>query len=97
MNNIIRKPIITEKATAGNETGRFTFEVERKANKLEIKNAIEKMYGVKITEVRTQIYGGGKSSVKYTNKGVVEAPSRVWKKAIVTVATGETIDLFNNF
>jgi large subunit ribosomal protein L23 len=42
-------------------------------------------------------YGGGKSSVKFTNKGIVEQPNRIWKKAIVTVAEGETIDLFNNF
>ena len=55
------------------------------------------MYGVQVTEVRTMNYGGGKSSVKYTNKGIVEQPSRVWKKAVVTVPEGETIDLFNNF
>jgi large subunit ribosomal protein L23 len=55
------------------------------------------MYGVSITDVRTMNYGGGKSSVKYTNKGIVEQPSKQWKKAVVTVAVGETIDLFNNF
>jgi large subunit ribosomal protein L23 len=55
------------------------------------------MYGVSITEVRTMNYGGGKSSTKYTNRGIVEQPSKKWKKAIVTVADGETIDLFNNF
>ena len=43
------------------------------------------------------IYGGGKSSVKYTNKGIVEQSNNPWKKAIVTVADGETIDLFTNF
>lgn len=98
MKAIIKKPIITEKATLASETrNRFTFEVARKANKLEIKEAVEKMYGVKVTEVRTQIYGGGKSSVKYTNRGIVEQPSNPVKRAIVTVAEGETIDLFNNF
>ncbi len=98
MNNIIKKPIITEKATAAAE-GRnsFTFEVERKANKLEIKKAVEKMFNVHVVNVRTLTYGGGKSSVKYTNRGIVEQPSKVWKKAIVTVAEGETIELFNNF
>jgi large subunit ribosomal protein L23 len=55
------------------------------------------MYGVTITDVRTMNYGGGKSSTKYTNRGIVEQPSKKWKKAIVTVADGETIDLFNNF
>jgi large subunit ribosomal protein L23 len=55
------------------------------------------LYGVSITEVRTMNYGGGKSSVKFTNKGIVEQPSKQWKKAVVTVADGETIDLFTNF
>lgn len=95
---IIKKPIITEKATGASEKfNRFTFAVDKKANKIEIKNAVENMYGVSITEVRTMNYGGGKSSVKYTNKGIVEQSSKQWKKAIVTVADGETIDLFNNF
>jgi len=54
------------------------------------------MFGVNVKSVKTLTYGGGKSSVKFTNKGVVEQPSKVWKKAVVTVAEGETIDLFNN-
>ena len=95
---IIKKPIISEKATMqSEEMNRFTFAVDTKANKIEIKNAVEKMYGVQITEVRTMNYGGGKSSTKYTNRGIVEQSSKKWKKAIVTVADGETIDLFNNF
>jgi len=98
MKTIIKKPIITEKATELSETfNRFSFIVDPKANKIEIKNAVEKMYGVQITEVRTMNYGGGKSSTKYTNRGIVEQKSKKWKKAIVTVADGETIDLFNNF
>lgn len=98
MSTIIKKPIITEKATEASEkTNSFTFEVARTANKLQIKGAVEKMYNVKVTDVRTITYGGGKSSVKYTNKGIVEQPSKVSKRAIVTVAAGETIDLFNNF
>ena len=98
MKAIIKKPIITEKATGESEKfNRFSFVVDRTANKIEIKNAVEKMYGVSITDVRTMNYGGGKSSVKYTNKGIVEQPSKQWKKAVVTVAVGETIDLFNNF
>ncbi len=98
MSTIIKKPIITEKATAASEkSNSYSFEVVRTANKLQIKDAIEKMYNVKVTDVRTLTYGGGKSSVKYTNKGIVEQRSKVWKKAVVTVAAGETIDLFNNF
>jgi len=97
MSNIIKKPLITEKATQDSElNNRFAFVVDRKANKIEIKKAIEKMYGVSIESVRTLTYGGGKPSVKYTNKGVVEQRNGVWKKAIVTVAEGETIDLYSN-
>lgn len=98
MKAIIKKPIITEKATELSENfNRFSFVVDKKANKIEIKNAVENMYGVSITEVRTMNYGGGKSSVKYTNRGIVEQRNKQWKKAVVTVADGETIDLFNNF
>lgn len=98
MKNIIKKPIISEKATDLSENfNRFTFAVDRTANKIEIKNAVEKLYGVQVTEVRTMNYGGGKSSTKYTNRGIVEQPSKKWKKAVVTVAEGEAIDLFNNF
>lgn len=98
MKAIIKKPIITEKATSASENlNRFTFAVDVKANKIEIKEAVENMYGVTITEVRTMNYGGGKSSTKYTNRGIVEQRNKRWKKAVVTVAEGETIDLFNNF
>ena len=98
MQTIIKKPVITEKATKLSElSNRFTFEVDRKSNKIEIKNAIEKMYGVHVTDVHTLNYGGGVSSVKYTNKGIVEQKSKQWKKAVVTIADGETIDLFKNY
>ncbi len=97
MNTIIKKPLITEKATLDSElNNRFTFIVDHRANKLEIKNAVENMYGVTVDSVRTMNYGGGKPSVKYTNRGIVEQRSERLKKAIVTVAEGETIDLFNN-
>lgn len=98
MKTIIKKPVITEKATKQSEkSNRFSFVVDRTANKLEIKEAVEKLYGVQVTEVRTMNYGGGKSSVKYTNKGIVEQKSKQLKKAVVTVVDGETIDLFSNF
>ena len=97
MNTIIKKPVITEKATADSEdNNRFTFIVDRRANKIEIKKAVENMYDVTIDSIRTMNYGGGKPSVKYTNKGIVEQRSKRYKKAIVTVADGETIDLFTN-
>lgn len=97
MNTIIKKPLITEKATNDSENNnRFTFLVDVRANKLQIKNAVENMYNVTVDAVRTMNYGGGKPSVKYTNRGIVEQRSNRFKKAIVTVADGETIDLFTN-
>lgn len=97
MNTIIKKPLITEKATNDSETNnRFTFVVDRRANKIEIRKAVENMYGVTVDTVRTMNYGGGKPSVKYTNRGIVEQRSKRYKKAVVTVAEGETIDLFTN-
>jgi large subunit ribosomal protein L23 len=98
MKTIIRKSIITEKATSLTEKrNSYTFEVEFKSNKLEIKGAIEKLYNVRVTGVRTMNYGGGVSSVKFTNKGIVEQKSKQWKKAVVTVADGQFIELFNNY
>ena len=82
LQGIIKKPIITEKATMISETmNRFTFEVIQTANKIEIKNAVEKMYGVQVTKVRTANFGGGKASMKYTNKGIVRETARKWKKS----------------
>ena len=98
MKVLIKKAIITEKATSLSEhQNSYTFEVALSANKLEIKNTIEKMYDVEITSVRTLNYGGGKSSMKYTNKGIVQQKSKKWKKAIVTVADGQMIDLYSNY
>lgn len=97
MNNIIIKPVITEKASFDSEeNGKFTFIVDKRANKLQIKNAIEELYGVSLDKVRTMNYGGGKAKTKFTNKGVVEARVHAYKKAIVTVSEGETIDLYSN-
>ncbi len=97
MNAIIIKPLLTEKSTFDSEmNNRFTFIVDHRANKIQIKKAVENMYNVSIDSVRTMNYGGGKPSVKYTNKGIVEQRSKRFKKAVVTVADGETIDLFTN-
>lgn len=97
MSNIIIKPILTEKATNDSELkNRFAFVVARSANKIEIKNAIEKMYNVHVSGIRTMNYGGGKPKKKYTSKGVSEQANPVWKKAVVSVVEGETIDLYDN-
>ena len=97
MNMIIKKPILTEKATADSElNNRFSFVVDRRANKIEIKAAIEKLYGVSVEKVRTMTYGGGKANRKFTARGVAEQTNSIWKKAVVTVSEGETIDLYEN-
>jgi large subunit ribosomal protein L23 len=95
--NIIKKPILTEKATADSENkNRFAFVVDREANKLEIKAAIEKLYGVNVTSVKTMTYGGGKGKRKFTSRGIADQSNPIWKKAVVSVAEGETIDLYEN-
>ena len=97
MNNMIKKPILTEKATYDSEmNNRYAFVVDRKANKLEIKDAVERLYGKTVVKVRTMNYGGGKARTKHTARGIAVQTVSVWKKAIVTIAEGETIDLYEN-
>ena len=97
MNSMIKKPLLTEKATLDSElNNRYSFVVDKRANKLEIKGAIEKLYGVTVENVRTMRYGGGKPKRKYTSRGIAEQTSPIWKKAIVTVAEGEEINLYEN-
>jgi len=97
MSNIIKKPILTEKATSDSENkNRFAFVVDHGANKIEIKEAIERLYGVNVIGVRTMTYGGGKPKRKFTSRGIAEQTNPIWKKAIVSVAEGETIDLYEN-
>lgn len=93
---ILIRPVITEKATADSEDkNRFAFVVDKKANKIEIKNAIEEVYGVNIESVRTMLMPG-KKKTRHTKNGVVSGSSGMYKKAIVHVRSGETIDLYSN-
>ncbi|MEC7814046.1 MAG: 50S ribosomal protein L23 [Bacteroidota bacterium] len=97
MNDIILKPILTEKmADLGERLNRYAFEVNSKSNKIEIKNAIENAYGVNVKAVNTMKQGGGKRKMKYTNKGVSFQRNKLIKKAIVTLEDGDTIDLYEN-
>ena len=97
MNDIILKPILTEKmADLGERLNRYAFEVNSKSNKIEIKNAIENAYGVNVIAVNTMKQGGGKRKMKYTNKGVSFQRTKLIKKAIVTLEEGDTIDLYEN-
>lgn len=93
---ILVKPIITEKQTAQSEKfGRYAFIVNTKANKLEIKAAIEKMYNVKVDSVNTQQYVG-KVKTRNTTRGLAIGRVNRSKKAIVTLKQGEVIDFYAN-
>ena len=92
---ILKKPLITEKASALSEkAGKYTFMVNKKANKLEIKKAVEKMYGVNVEEVNTLIIAS-KPKSRNTKTRVGSGRKGSYKKAIVKVAAGETIDFYN--
>lgn len=93
---ILIRPIITEKATADSEDkNRFAFEVAVDANKVDIRKAVEEIYGVNVEKVRTSVMPG-KSKMRYTQKGVVRGSTGKYKKAVVEVQSGETIDLYSN-
>ena len=94
--NIIIKPIVTEKMTAqGEEFNRYGFVVEKSANKLEIKTAVEELYDVKVSEVNTMRYAG-KRKQRHTKSGVSIGKTSSYKKAVVTLAEGEVIDFYSN-
>ncbi len=93
---ILLKPIVTEKMTAlGEKLNRYGFIVDKRANKLQIKKTIEDMYGVKVEAVNTMRYGG-KSKSRYTRSGIQQGRTASYKKAVVTLADGETIDFYSN-
>jgi len=94
--SILIKPIITEKATNDSElNNRYTFVVDKRANKLEIKDAVEAAYGVTISSVKTLNYPI-KRNTKYTKNGLVTGIKSAYKKAVVQLAEGESIDFYNN-
>ena len=94
--SILIKPIITEKATLDTELRNcFTFLVNTKANKVEIKKAIETTYGVSVNKVRT-INVRPDRKTKYTKSGIQQGKTNATKKAIVQLVDGETIDLYDN-
>ena len=93
---ILVKPLLTEKSDLLSENlNQFTFIVNRKANKLEIKSAIEKMYGVNVASVNTLVQAGKKKS-RNTKSGLVRGSSSTYKKAIITLSDGENIDFFGD-
>lgn len=94
--SIIIKPVISEKMTAitDKQPERCAFRVSPKANKIEIKNAVEKMYNVKVVDVNT-IKVTPKLKTRYTS-GIISGRAAAYKKAIVTLEKGQSIDFFSN-
>lgn len=94
---IIIKPIVTEKQTliTDKKENRVGFRVIPKANKLQIKAAVESLYGVNVVKVNTMNYDGKRKS-RYTKSGVISGKEAAFKKAIVTLKEGQKIDFFSN-
>ena len=91
----LKRPIITEKATSLNETGRYVFEVERTANKVQIKKDIEQLYGVSVISINT-MRTIGKIKSKATKGGQVSGSRAHGKKAVVTLKDCDIIDFYGN-
>lgn len=93
--SVLKRPLVTEKVSALNEKGRYGFIVDINANKVEIKQAVEKQYGVNVQSVNTMNVMG-KLKTRYTKAGVLQGRKPNYKKAIVTLAEGEVIDFYSN-
>jgi large subunit ribosomal protein L23 len=94
--DILLKPIVTEKMTAqGDKYNRYGFVVARKANKLQIKKAVEELYGVTVESVNTMCYAG-KIKIRNTRTGLQKGKTVATKKAVITLAEGNTIDFYSN-
>jgi large subunit ribosomal protein L23 len=92
---IIERPMLTEKTAVMKEAkNRYVFRVDRSANKREIKEAVEKLFNVKVKDVRTAVYAG-KKAVAMTKSGRYQGSKSSWKKAYVTLAEGENIEAFD--
>lgn len=90
------KPVLTEKMTLqGDKLNRYGFIVDVRANKLQVKSAVEAMYNVVVTDVNTMNYMG-KSKSRYTKAGLLVGRNNNLKKAIVTLKDGDTIDFYSN-
>ena len=93
---ILLKPISTEKLTAQEEPlNRYGFKVERSANKIQIKKAVEEMYGVTVESVNTMRYAG-KNKSRFTKSGAISGRGNHFKKAMITLKKGDKIDFFSN-
>ncbi len=96
LNEVLIKPILTEKANAQQEKlKRYAFRVDRRANKLYIKKAVESFYVVYVVVVNTAVVPG-KNKTRYKKAGFIQGMKPSYKKALVTVAEGDSIDLYSN-
>jgi large subunit ribosomal protein L23 len=94
LSEVLVRPVISEKVNRQMErSGRYTFVVGKSANKLEIKKAVEEFYGVKVSDVNT-IVVPAKNKTRYTKAGFLKGKKPSFKKAVITLAEGESIDLF---
>ena len=93
--SVLKKPLVTEKVSALNEKGKYGFFVDLNANKVEIKKAVEKQYGVNVEKVNTMNVMG-KKKTRYTKTGILSGRRPSYKKAVVTLAQGEVIDFYSN-
>ncbi len=93
--SVLKKPLVTEKVSALNEKGKYGFIVDLDANKVEIKKAVEKQYGVNVEKVNT-LKVMGKLKMRYSKAGMLSGRKPNYKKAIVTLAEGEVIDFYSN-
>lgn len=94
LQEVLIKPILTEKANLQQtKLNRYAFRVDKKANKLEIKKAVERFYGITVTSVNTLV-APAKNKSRNTKAGLIKGTKSSYKKALVTVAAGETIDLY---
>ena len=96
LSEVLVKPIVTEKSNKLTDTSKtYTFRVDRKANKLEVKKAVQEFYGVTVIDVNTVVVPA-KAKSKFTKAGFISGRKPAYKKAYVKVAEGETIDLYSN-
>lgn len=94
--SVLIKPLITEKMTGLSEKrNQYGFVVDRKANKIEIRKAVEDQYNVTVTSINTMIYAG-KTKRRFTKSAILDGRKNHFKKAVVTLAEGDVIDFYAN-
>ena len=91
---VLIKPLVTEKVSSLNEHGKYGFVVSKDANKGQIKNEVEKTYGVTVESVNTMIQPG-KTKRRYTKSRIIEGKTPAYKKAVVQVSDGDIIDFYS--